>query len=249
MIPRTLRDLLITTTILIGFGARAQQHCLTWQWLNLACQTTLSCDIGCSACDLPVASGAALIGTDGAYVGVTTCPRPFAAGDNAIFSEGWAGTVKEDRMVIYSAIALQDVSLDSIIIRHRIWDNGPQRLRISLALDLTGVYTEIYDGPIDGAFTWLVLNDLGFVQQQPGFDQNGFQIKFQAYGGGDGAWVLDEMKIVVSEIDAITTAIPVHQLQEQQGRSMPVDLLGRTVSNGSMTGTYFDRQKRIIVVR
>ena len=227
---------------------QAQEKSLTWGWPSSPCGDMLSCDLGCSACNLPREQDATFFGTGASWLGVSSCPHPKVMGDNVVFSEGWELAPVSNKSVMLNGIALASMHLDSIIISHRSATDGPQWLRVSLKLELAGTSTAVHEGPITGEFDALSLRDLGCAVVGEGMAMGGFQLVLQAFGGHGGAWELDEVRVVASPcLQDITTGVQDLNMDRSRTRSPRFDLLGRPAPGDAAPGFYIDAQRRVIV--
>lgn len=239
---------ILFTLIAGGTGAQAQQQALTWNWANVACSNMLNCNDGCSACNLPDPFANNFHGTNAAWVGVSTCPQPIVAGDNAVFSEGWSAAPDGSKVMMVSGIASSPMALDSIIVRHRTTDQGPTWLRISLKRDLAQPAVKVYEGPIGTEFSELALTGMGCMAIPEGGTASGFQLQFQAYGSDGGAWVLDRVRVVVSPGGPDLSMGTVELSSRRAGRSVPMyDVLGRPADNRTPLGISSDGKCRMMI--
>lgn len=240
-----------TTLLPLAFTAAAaiaQQRSITYAWLNAPCAEVLHCESGCSACNMPTCSDAAFFGTNAAWLGVSTCPHPFAAGDNAVFTEGWDALPQEGKGLVVSLIALAPTALDTIVVRHRSWGDGPQRLRVSLGL-ADGAWTVLHDGPATTEMEKLVVGAAHCLAAQEGLAYGYAQLLVQAYGGGDGAWVIDELRIAGSACQPdLTTGIGDPGTAPQRLTGPWHDALGRPVGERPASGVYQLAGRRMVVL-
>ncbi len=218
---------------------------LEYRWLNQPCATTLSCDSGCTACNMPVSSGAALIGTDLAVLGIDVCPHPVTVADNALFTYGWPSTPDAAHALLLSGLTLQPLHIDSLIIRHHRTADGPDLLRV--ALTVNGVQPiALNDATVADAFAGTVYTDLGVVAAAEGGAMGLFQLSLQPYQGQGGGWVLDEVRIVMSPAPLTTIA----ELQAPRYTNAPrYDLWGRPAPRSDASGVFIDRFKRVRLVQ
>ena len=120
---------------------------ITFDWLNQPCASTLSCDSGCTACNLPVNTGTQFIGNNVGFLGVDICPHPIVIGDNALLTYGWPAIADTAHMVIVTGLAFTPTRIDSIIIRHRGGSDGPQRVLVKFGVNVSlpqNVIADIY---------------------------------------------------------------------------------------------------------
>ena len=229
-------------------GVQAQQQSLTWNWANIVCSNMLNCNDGCSSCNLPSPFANNFYGTNAAWVGLSTCPQPVVAGDNAVFSEGWTSAPDASKLMMVSGIVSSAMTLDSIIIRHRTADQGPTWLRISLKRDLTQPAIKIYEGLISTEFTSLVLTDMGHMDVPEGNTAGGFQLQFQAYGSDGGAWVLDQVRVVASPYTSNVATGLTELSNRPSDRSVPMyDVLGRPADSQTMLSISRDGKRRVVI--
>lgn len=237
-------------TLITGIsGVQAQQQALTWNWANTICSNMLNCSDGCSSCNLPSPLVNNFYGTNAAWVGLTTCPQPVVTGDNAVFSEGWSSAPDASKLMMVSGIVSIPMTLDSIIIRHRTADQGPTWLRISLKRDLSQPATKVYEGPISSEFNSLDLTDMGLMEIPEGNTAGGFQLQFQAFGSDGGAWVLDQVRVVVSPYMS-NLATGLTELNSRPAdRSEPMyDVLGRPADSNTLLSISRDGTRRVVVI-
>lgn len=235
--------------LIIGSSdAQAQQRSLTWNWANIVCSNMLNCNDGCSSCNLPSPFANNFYGTNAAWVGLSTCPQPVAAGDNAVFSEGWTAAPDASKLMMVSGIVSSPMTLDSIIIRHRKDAQGPTWLRISLKRDLTQPAIKVYEGPISTEFTDLALTDMGLMDIPTGNTAGGFQLQFQAYGSDGGAWVLDQVRVVVSPYNS-ELATGLTELSDRPAdRTAPMyDVLGRPADSHTTLSISREGKRRVVI--
>ena len=166
MMNRSASTILFCITL--TFGALAQEHRIEYRWLNQPCSEVINCDAGCTACNVPESTDGVFFGTNAAFIGVATCPLPINVGDNAVFSAGWTMTPTADKTVIISGIAMTPLRIDSIIFRHAIYSNGPQRVKVAFTANAANPAEEIADVLVPVDFEEVVLTDLGCVEFQEG---------------------------------------------------------------------------------
>jgi len=235
--------------LLVAAQALVQQRSITYQWLNEACAEVINCEGGCTACNLPDGSDAAFFGTNAAWLGVSTCPMPFALSDNAVFTEGWGDVPNESKGLVVSLIALAPTSLDSIALRHRAWGDGPERMRVSLRIG-DGDWSVLHDGPVTDTWEKLSIQGQGCLAAQNGMSYGFAQLMVQAYGGGSGAWVIDELRVIGTDCQPdLTTGIAPVAPMIQGVESAWYDALGRAVGTMPTDGVYLARGKRTVVVQ
>lgn len=233
----------------LGFpAAQAQDQTLTWNWMNNVCSDMLNCQTGCSSCNQPSGVSDGFHGTGAAWIGLGTCPHPVSSGDNAVLSTGWMPGPDPLKRVLLSGIMTSPMSLDSVIIRHCAFDQGPTWLRISLKRDLSQVATVIYEGPIGSAFANLALSDLGTVNIPEGSTTGGFQLQFQAYGSDGGSWALDRVRVVASPVatDITTGVIGISGVPAEKAGPF-YDVLGRPAGKNTVLGISRDGKRRVVI--
>lgn len=220
---------------------------VTYAWLNQPCDQNLNCNTGCSACNLPANGSITFIGTNVVWTGVGVCPEPISLGDNAVSTQGWPIAVEPQFHVGLSAIALEDVQIDSIIIRHGRSNTGPQRLRVSYTNNVALASSTLGDVEIPNQFEETVFTDLGCLERSEGSVYAGLQLRLQAYQGGEGIWLLDEVRIVASPCQELNVGIP-EDFQRVLNESVGyVDVLGRPVKDDPAPGVYIGGRKRVQV--
>lgn len=223
--------ILVTLFLLAAAQGKGQSRTITYQWLNEPCEENIHCNTGCSACNQPEGTDMVVLGTNAAMIGVSACPHPVVVGDNALAISGWSAQADTDHRVLMSGLALVDVHIDSVVIRHRSEANGPARVVVRVQ-DLGDGGGAVHDAPVDTEWRTTVLTNCGVVQKPTSDGQAAFQLQLQAYGGDGGDWLLDEVRIVVSPVVDLSTSIGVvTQQQEALNRVGTTDLLGRTTSN------------------
>ena len=215
---------------------------ITFDWLNQPCASTLSCDSGCTACNLPVNSGTQFIGNNVGFLGVDICPHPVVIGDNALLTYGWPAIADTAHMVIVTGLAFTPTRIDSIIIRHRGGSDGPQRVLVKFGVNVSLPQIVIADIYTPDAFGNSVLTDLGVVQASETMVYGFFELTLQPYQGSGGSWDLDELRIVGSP--AASAGISEFQ-QRPDPKALRFDLLGQPANNNGPTGLYIDRFRRV----
>ncbi len=221
---------------------------LNYQWLNLPCMDNLNCaSNGCSACNLPDGGTATLIGTNVNWVGVDVCPHPVSVANNAVYTEGWPMEPQPMVYVGLSAVAMEAVQIDSIIIRHRRSANGPQRLRVQYSNDAMQVAETIGDVEISVDYIETIFTDLGCLAADENSTYSGLQLRMQAYqGGAEGNWQLDELRVVATPCQTSgQVGIAENFQRDLQGSRTYVDVLGRPVGGTPAPGVYIGGRKRV----
>jgi hypothetical protein len=144
-----------------------------------------------------------------------------------------------------STVTLEDVQVDSIIIRHRRSSDGPQRLRVHFANDAMQVPITLGDVDVTQTYEETVFTDLGCLVLNEGADYAGFQLRLQAYQGGEGNWQLDAMRIVTSPCNATQVGIGENFQRPLDGYVSRMDVLGRPVFGQPAPGVYVGSRKRV----
>jgi hypothetical protein len=231
--------------LLFPFAVTAQSLYYGWPAISIdPCSEWIGCQAGCTACNTPLASSAALMGTGAAWMAVSRCPHPKGDGDSVVETSGWSA-VPGEAMIILSMIALQHVQVDSIIIDHQAMEGGCDRLQVRFGTNTTLPTTVVRDeGIVDGAQR-TVITDLGCIA--PGDGGYGTaQLILQAYGAGDGWW-LDQVRIVTSP--CLSTGIEAIAPNSRIDLRPVTDLLGRRVDADAPQGVYLNaRHQRVLVL-
>lgn len=233
---RALHLILTLLIVQVGFAQGASQR-IAFQWLNQPCGDILNCNTGCSACNLPANSSPHFFGTNMAWFGVDLCPLPVTPGDNAVFSLGWTPMPTSDHFALFSGIALEPMHIDSVIVRHSTFPNGPERLKVSFTPNAAAALVEIADVAIPFEFESLVLTDVGNVLIPDGAPMGTFQLRFNPYQGTDGAWAVDEIRVVASPATDLSTGV--QELWNPRAVKGPwYDVLGKPMSAEPAPGLY-----------
>lgn len=189
---------LVSAAALLATAANAQTLTYAWPALGMdPCAEWLNCASGCSACNSPASSSAALIGTAAAFIGLDACAHPVVPGDNAVHTYGW-GLVPGEQRIIFSLIGLVPLRIDSILIRHGSAPGGPDRLLIEyvrLGPEQEGAQLDV---PVQATFGESVFTDAGLLKAEGNQPFGSGQLILKAYGGGAGPWLLDEVRIATS---------------------------------------------------
>ena len=237
-----MRNFLITA-LLVPMCSTAQTIELAWP--NLPCTTLLSCDSGCTACNMAENSSPIFIGTNLGRTGIDICPLPIGGGDNMLATYGWSALPEEDHRVFVAFIAFEPMHIDSLIIRHRAGTDGPQRLQIRSVLNGT---EPMFIGDVftNTSLSNTVFTDLGCVEAGNGMVYGLLDLTLQAYQGGGGSWDIDDLRIVASPCatNAINEIVPTTMLIEG---SRAFDPLGRATGTDPAQGLYIGTQKRVVV--
>lgn len=216
---------------------------LDYRWPNQPCAQVLSCDTGCTACNLPDGSSAVLLGTNMGAVGVDVCPHPVEVGDNALFTFGWPAIADNDHKLLISGLAFQPLHIDSVIVWHRAGSDGPERLRVSISIN-NAAPVLVSDCYVEATFTEATFTDVGVVAISEGNVSGMFQLELQAYQGAGGSWDVDEVRIVTSP----ATSTGISELGAPRYSNAPrYDMLGRPAPRTDADGVFIDRFKRIRV--
>jgi hypothetical protein len=235
-------------SLAFGIAVHAQQLRIVYSWPNQPCSEILNCNTGCSACNAPDASGATFFGTNVGWIGVTTCPVPVALGDNSVFTTGWQAVPSNDHTVIISGITLQPVRIDSVVLRHARYTDGPMRLKALFTGNAAAALEEAGDVETTSQFTETALVDVGEVIPGEGSSIGTFQLRFQPYEAVGGGWSLDEVRIVATPIQASTTGVPEVWMRPQGRNAVWYDVMGRPVGQDPAPGMYIGNAGRRVQV-
>lgn len=242
------KPFLTAAVLALAMGVQAQVHRIEYRWPNVPCGDILNCDAGCSACNVPDASGGVLIGTNAAWIGVATCPLPVSEGDNAVYSAGWPVEPDAGHAIIINGLATMAVRIDSIRFRHAIYQDGPQRVKVLYTNNAAQPLQEIADVEVPAAWTDAQLLDLGPVVAPEGNPFGTFQLRFQPYQGGSGGWALDELIISASVDMGAQTAITELYQRRPAARGPLYDVMGRQVGRDLAPGLYMGQGRRVVMV-
>ncbi len=224
---RLLQKLVLLPMSLLGAEqGKGQARTLSYQWLNQPCAEVINCEGGCSACNLPAPGDQVVFGTNAAMIGVEACPFPVSVGDNALWLSGWSAAPGNEHRIVISGIAQASVRIDSVIIVHRREANGPARL-LARVHDQGDGGGGMKDVSTNESFEATVITDAGVVEKSDASGLASFQLQLQAYDGSDGAWVLDEVRIVATVIEDISTATISLEGPPTVHAASTIDLLGR----------------------
>lgn len=237
----------ITFPILLFWTVLSAQT-LVYDWPGLgelACSEWIGCDAGCSACNTPQSSSAVLIGASAAWIGVDACPHAKGDGDSHVFTTGWNDSPTEP-MIVISLIALQSLTVDSLIIEHQGIEGGSDRMRVRFGSNDVLPQDVVKEEAIDGAAQHTVVTGLGCISPAEGGAFGTAQIVLQAFDGGDGWW-LDRVRIVTSP--CLVTGIASVQVSERSAQRPAFDFLGRHVGQHPDPGFYLNAAgSRVVVV-
>ena len=241
--------LLLFPLLFAGLSASAQlQQRIEYRWLNQPCSENINCDAGCSACNVPACTAGTFFGTNAAFLNVTTCPLPIQLGDNAIYSAGWDLQLGADKSVVISGIATIGMRIDSILFRHAIYSNGPDRVRVTYTGNPAMAPVEVADVQVPVEFEQVVITDLGCVGPTETMPLGTFQIRFTPYGSNEGGWALDEVVIIGTSCESSTVGIAELSAYQTAVKGPWVDLLGRPMNRNAAPGVYLAPGKRIRIV-
>lgn len=234
----------------LAFGLATSAHAQTlhYDWLNVPCMDNLNCWNGCSACNLPEEIPANFFGMSMLWVGVDVCPHPITTANNAVYTSGWSIEPSPSMYVGVSTATLENIRIDSVILRHRRAADGPQRLKVQFSNDVMQVPTLVGDVGITENFEETVITDLGCLTQVTGSDYRGFVLRMQAYQGGAGEWQLDAMRIVATPCEAQVGISENFQRDLGEQNTNMVDVLGRPVNGQPAPGLYIGGRKRVQVL-
>lgn len=233
---RALHLILTLLVVNLSYGQGTSQR-IAFQWLNQPCGEIINCNAGCSACNLPANSSPHFIGTNMAWFGVDPCPLPLTPGDNAVFSVGWTTMPTSDHFALFSGIVLQPMHIDSIMVRHSTFPNGPERLKVSFTANAAAAMVEIADVEIPDEFGSMVLTDVGDVLIPAGSPMGTFQLRFNPYQGTGGAWAVDEILVVASPATNLSTGV--QELWNRSAAKGPwYDVLGKPMGAEPAPGLY-----------
>lgn len=228
-------------------GTMVMGQTLSYDWLNLPCTDVLHCSNGCSACNLPGDVPTNFFGLSVQWVGMDVCPHPITTADNAVYTTEWPIALDPSVYVGLSAATIEDVKVDSIIIRHRRSADGPQRLRVQFSNDAMQVPTVLGDEAVTQAYEETIFTDLGCLASTAGVDHRGFILRMQAYQGGEGNWQIDALRIVTSPCQ-MQVGIAENFQRKLEESGTYVDVLGRPVKGQPAPGMYLGGRKRIQVL-
>lgn len=245
-----MRHLPLRSIVLVALSTTLASHAQTlrYDWLNQPCVDNLNCGNGCSACNLPADAPANFFGMGVQWVGVSVCPHPVTVADNAVYTNGWPLEPQATAYAGVSTSTLENIHIDSLIIRHRRSTDGPQRLRVQFSGNVTQVPEVIGDVPVTETFSESVFTNIGCLDLVEGTDYRNFILRMQAYQGGAGDWQVDAMRIVATPCNAGQVGIAEDfQRDIQEGTRTVVDVLGRPVSGQLAPGVYIGGRKRVQV--
>ncbi|MEO8588419.1 MAG: hypothetical protein ABI432_03545 [Flavobacteriales bacterium] len=237
--------LLTPIFLLASFSLSAQSLYYGWPGLGEAsCSEWLNCATGCSACNSPIATGAALIGTSATWIDMNPCPHPKGDGDSVVETHGWTST-PGDAMVVLGMIALQPMQVDSIIIDHQGMEGGNEHLQVRYGINIALPTEVIKDESISLGEQRTIITDVGCITPGEGGAFGTAQLILQAYGPGDGWW-LDNVRIVASP--CFTTGIVTVTPTSVIDRRPVMDLFGRRIDDSAAQGVYLNAQHQRVVV-
>lgn len=229
--------------------AFAEAQTITYQWLNQPCGSMLNCEEGCSACNLPEDSPGVFLGTNVAWMGVSTCPHAIGSGDNAVYSSGWSIIPSGNQYILMSGVAVTDMHIDTVAIRYASWAGGPQRAKVYFTDNVAASMQEIGDLSSLPEFTTTAFTDLGCIEIPEGSAFATFQLKLIPYESGTGGWALDEVRIVASPCQA--GGVGIEEFSQTDVVTGPyVDILGRPIEQAKdelAPGVYVRGRKQVQV--
>jgi hypothetical protein len=235
----------------IAITSLAGAQTIEYKWLNQGCASVISCEDGCTACNVPENASSGFFGTNTIWIGTPICPYPTSLGDNSIFSSEWPMFPSSGVYGMLSGIATTPMQVDSIIIRHARTSSGPHRLKVSYSANPMAPFVEVADEYVDWNFQTTVITDLGCLEIPAGAPYATFQLKFQAYEPtGEGSWVVDEIRIVGSPCSTFSTGITLQRDEQRTNEQRPyVDVLGRpVVGSEAAPGVYLGGRRRVVTV-
>lgn len=237
----------ITFPVLL-FGTALSAQTLVYDWPGLgelACTEWIGCEAGCSACNSPQSTSAALIGASVAWVEVDACPHAKGDGDSQVFTAGWSAPSSEP-MIVISLIALETLTVDSLIIEHQGIEGGSGRVRVRFGTNEVLPEQVVKEEAIDGSMQRTVITGLGCISTAEGGSFGTAQIVLQAFDGGDGWW-LDRIRIVTGP--CLVTGFASVQATSNPLPHPTVDFLGRRVGQRPAPGFYLNAAgSRVVVV-
>ncbi len=236
------------TVLVLLFGTALSAQTLVYDWPGLgevACTEWIGCDAGCSACNAPQSTSAVLIGASAAWVGVDVCPHAKGDGDSQVFTAGWSASASEP-MIVISLIALEMLTVDSLIIEHQGIEGGSGRMRVRYGTNEVLSEQVMKEEAIDGSVQRTVITGLGCMTPAEGGAFGTAQIVLQAFDGGDGWW-LDRIRIVTSP--CLVTGFASMQATSDSPQRPTLDFLGRRVGQHPAPGFYLNAAgNRVVVV-
>ncbi|MEO8067229.1 MAG: hypothetical protein ABI599_06015 [Flavobacteriales bacterium] len=239
-----MKHTLLAIAFVAASGSSAQS--LEYSFLNQPCGTILNCDSGCTACIVPLAQGAVFTGTPAVWHGIDACPHPITSGDNTVMTYGWPVIADFDHYVEVSGIAFSPMHIDSVIVRHSGEADGPQRLIIRYGANTTMPTTIVSDVVIPSSYSETLVTDLGCVAAEDGMIYGFFQLILQAYDGGSGAWMIDDLRIVATPCSA-TGINEVTNVDRRIGSGVVFDMLGKATGEAPANGAYLSGSKVVVI--
>lgn len=243
-----IRTAVLSLLFTASSALSAQTEVIEYQWLNQWCSSILDCDEGCTACNIPASSSAAFFGTNVIWIGVDVCPHPVVSGDNAVGSFGWTQAASSDKYILLSGIATNAVQIDSIIIRHARSAAGPGRLKVGYTRSSMEPVSELADLEVQSDFNTSILTDLGCLTTSDDMPFGTFQLQFTPYGSDEGGWYLDEVRIVATACEPLTS-VGIDEIGAgRTDQSGPwYDVLGRPVKGEVGAGVYIGGKRQVQV--
>ena len=239
---------MLAALIATATAVQAQTQTIDFQWPNQPCSDMLSCDQGCSACNLPAGGNSLLMGTNMAWIGVSTCPLPFTPGDNAVFTTGWPAAPDNAHYLLFSGIAGAPMRIDSLIINSTSATNGPERLKVEFTNNAAAALIEIADLQVPPSLGDLVLIDLGEIAFPEGSQWGSFQVKITPYQGWGEGWAVNEVRVVCSPVEQ--TGVGIAEMWNNRTLTTVgpwFDVMGRRTGEEPAPGVYIGPTKRVQV--
>lgn len=202
-----------------------------YEWPGLGpepCSQWIGCEEGCSSCNTPVGTDAALLGLAATWSNVDPCPHPSGEGNSMVYTTGWSVAVSDAEIRIDVA-AFVPLHVDSIIIDHMGADGGSERLRVGFRASVADSMSVLRDEGIAVAAGHTVITGAGCILAPDGHAFGLARLVLKAYGGGDGWW-LDRVRIVASPCLSAGLSVMPYQPASLGRRS--IDMLGREVQPG-----------------
>jgi len=243
------RILPLLLALITSHVASAQSsQLIDYEWLNEPCDEMLHCDIGCSACNLPVGGSSVLFGTNMAFIGLSTCPLPITSGDNAVMTHGWSEQVSNDHYLLFSGIAGVPMTIDSLIINHTSATNGPTRLKVEFSNNAAGVLQEVADVQVPPTFDDHIFTDLGTIDFPEGAVMGSFQVRLTPYYGFGEGWAVNSVRVVATPVDQSAVGISeMYQNRTVNSVGPWFDVMGRPIGTEPSPGVYIGPTKRVCV--
>lgn len=243
------RTIHLLSALLLSVLASAQApQTIDFEWLNQPCTEMLHCDPGCSACNLPAGGTSLLFGTNMAWIGVSTCPLPISAGDNAVMTTGWSEEAGNDHYLLFSGIATVPMTIDSIIINHTSATNGPTRMKVAFSNNAAAALQEIADVQVPPSFEDQVFTGLGELDFPEGASMGSFQVRITPYYGFGQGWAVNSVRVVATPIEQSAVGLNEwHQNRTMNTVGPWFDVMGRPTGSEPAPGVYVGPTKRVRV--